>query len=69
MGPQISSAQTLVTGAYTGTISFQKSGGAAFVVMYKAGLGGAYDASAIVANLRPKLVPEEAAAKDAKKSG
>jgi hypothetical protein len=55
-GPQLNSA--LATTYSNGIVtSFKKYGGGLFVVMFKDGAGGTYDAVKVEADLRPRLAP------------
>lgn len=66
-GPNVAISQTIVTSGGFSTV-IDKAGGGFFVVMYKGGGGGAYDARAIVADLRPKLMADQRSRAEAPKT-
>lgn len=57
LGPQVRTERTTIFYNNVPGAQIDKSGGGFFIVMYKAGAGGAYDAKSLIAMLKPKLVP------------
>ena len=55
-GPSVITEQTRIVSQWTGPVDIKKSSAGVYVLMFKGGSRGAYDARPIVAELRPKLV-------------